>query len=116
MCLYYSVLLFILCDIHTKICIYDFYNFFGRHRIKKEVNFFHSRRFLQPSISTIMLNLMPSTFPDQDNEDKRRQTYLESSGGLLLNATSIITGMLEKIYRKLSNFSIQEQVKIQKRI
>lgn len=63
-----------------------------------------------------MLNLMPSTFPDQDNEDKRRQTYLESSGGLLLNATSIITGMLEKIYRKLSNFSIQEQVKIQKRI
>ena len=35
---------------------------------------------------------MQSTFPDQDNEDKRRQTYLESSGGLLLNATSIITG------------------------
>ena len=59
---------------------------------------------------------MQSTFPDQDNEDKRRQTYLESSGGLLLNATSIITGMLEKIYQKLSNFSIQEQVKIQKRI
>ena len=33
-------------------------------------------------------------------EDRLRQAYLDSSGGLLLNATSIITGQLNLLYRK----------------
>ena len=33
-------------------------------------------------------------------EDRLRQAYLDSSGGLLLNATSIITGQLNLMYRK----------------
>ena len=31
-------------------------------------------------------------------EDRLRQAYLDSSGGLLLNATSIITGQLNLLY------------------
>ena len=34
------------------------------------------------------------------SEDRLRQAYLDSSGGLLLNATSIITGQLNLLYRK----------------
>ena len=33
-------------------------------------------------------------------EDRLRQAYLDSSGGLLLNATSIITGQLNLMCRK----------------
>ena len=32
------------------------------------------------------------------SEDRLRQAYLDSSGGLLLNATSIITGQLNLLY------------------
>ena len=35
-----------------------------------------------------------------DSENRLRQAYLDSSGGLLLNATSIITGQLNLLYRK----------------
>ena len=34
------------------------------------------------------------------SEDRLRQAYLDSSGGLLLNATSIITGQLNLMCRK----------------